>query len=354
MRLHGVQAVLSGYISTPPFVFPAEPGDGGGDSWQEQYDLGTKYLEEGNYAEAVLAFTAAIEIDPKRPEAYMGRGDAYVLSGETGDNLAAALADYQAALELDLEDPELYLKLIDVYTKLGDSEAAESIRNQGYEITQDSHLEPLCDHIWTEANYQQPQICQLCGQAQGDPLPAAFETDGLSHTRMELGVSYPYVTTCLNNPDLTTTGQATVTSLTVLSSDDTHPAKEGYQWHFIQITVTYQDDNARNYGMQNRLYDLDYYTNAPFSYPDAADPTKFSVNYQGQDYDCTGIYEITYAQWDDRVFTWSVSLEYQIPEGYEGCVLALFNAAHNQNNEPFSEICGTVLADPGTLYFQVA
>ena len=40
-------------------------------TWQEQYDLGQKYLTEGNYEEAILAFTAAIGIDPKRPEAYL-------------------------------------------------------------------------------------------------------------------------------------------------------------------------------------------------------------------------------------------------------------------------------------------
>ena len=34
------------------------------DSWQEQYDLGMHYLLEGNYEEAILAFSLAIEIDP--------------------------------------------------------------------------------------------------------------------------------------------------------------------------------------------------------------------------------------------------------------------------------------------------
>ena len=61
----------------------------GGASWQEQYDLGVRYLSEGNYEEAVIAFTAAIEIDPKRPEAYVGRGDAYIGSGETEETLSA-------------------------------------------------------------------------------------------------------------------------------------------------------------------------------------------------------------------------------------------------------------------------
>lgn len=37
-------------------------------TWQEQYDLGVRYLSEGNYEQAVIAFTAAIEIDLKRPD----------------------------------------------------------------------------------------------------------------------------------------------------------------------------------------------------------------------------------------------------------------------------------------------
>ena len=82
-------------------VLPLSACGGQGGTWQEQYDLGVRYLSEGNYEEAIIAFTAAIDIDPKRAEAYVGRGDAYIGSGETEDNLATALADYEAALELD-------------------------------------------------------------------------------------------------------------------------------------------------------------------------------------------------------------------------------------------------------------
>ena len=51
-------------------------------TWQEQYDLGMRYLSEGKYAEAILAFTAAIEIDPKRSEAYVGLADSYIGMGD--------------------------------------------------------------------------------------------------------------------------------------------------------------------------------------------------------------------------------------------------------------------------------
>lgn len=46
-------------------------------TWQSRYDLGVRYLSDGRYEEAILAFTAAIEIDPKNAQAYEQRGDAY-------------------------------------------------------------------------------------------------------------------------------------------------------------------------------------------------------------------------------------------------------------------------------------
>ena len=52
-------------------------------TWQEQYDLGVKYLSEGNYEEAILAFTAAIEIDPKQPDAYEKLAEIYIATGDT-------------------------------------------------------------------------------------------------------------------------------------------------------------------------------------------------------------------------------------------------------------------------------
>lgn len=50
--------------------------------WQEQYDLGVRYLSEGNYQEAILAFEMAIEIDPKRPEAYVKAAETHELMGD--------------------------------------------------------------------------------------------------------------------------------------------------------------------------------------------------------------------------------------------------------------------------------
>lgn len=51
-------------------------------TWEEKYDLGVRYLSEGNYEEAIIAFSAAIEIDPKRAEAYIGLADTYIGQNE--------------------------------------------------------------------------------------------------------------------------------------------------------------------------------------------------------------------------------------------------------------------------------
>lgn len=59
---------------------------GGSDNtppWQEQYDLGVRYLSEGNYQEAIIAFQAAIAIDPKQVDAYINLADAYIATGDT-------------------------------------------------------------------------------------------------------------------------------------------------------------------------------------------------------------------------------------------------------------------------------
>lgn len=107
-------------------------------TWQEQYDLGLRYLEEGNYEEAILAFTAAIEIDPKQAPAYVGRGDAYMLSGETEENLTAAQADYEKAIELDESNADAYLGLADVYIRRGDYDKALEVLQSGLNKTRNN------------------------------------------------------------------------------------------------------------------------------------------------------------------------------------------------------------------------
>lgn len=108
-------------------------------TWQEQYDLGVRYLSEGNYEEAVIAFTAAIKIDSKRPEAYLGLSDAYTEQGDianavkvlergqeqTGDQTIQERLEQLLALQ---DSGDLYY-----YTVYSYDEQGREIRSASYE-----------------------------------------------------------------------------------------------------------------------------------------------------------------------------------------------------------------------------
>lgn len=104
-------------------------------TWQELYDLGEKYLLEENYEEAIVAFTSAIELDPKQAVVYVGRGDAYAAHQEQENHLELALADYSQALELDNSIPEAYLSMADVYIQQENYDEALEILKKGEENT---------------------------------------------------------------------------------------------------------------------------------------------------------------------------------------------------------------------------
>ena len=83
----------------------------------------------------------------------MGRGDAYVASGETEENLAAALADYEAALDLDETLVDAWLGLADVHIYQGDFDAALELLQQGLEENADSeNLSNRIDEIRDEVD----------------------------------------------------------------------------------------------------------------------------------------------------------------------------------------------------------
>lgn len=141
-------------------------------TWQEQYDLGVRYLSEGNYEEAIIAFTAAIEIDPKQPTPYVGRGDAYngaaqlsmtnvgedtELTEDAAKAYSNAVADYLKAIDLDESVAELYKKAAEVYVTLGDTEAAVEILERGIAATGNGSLSEYLEQLNNEIANERAQ-----------------------------------------------------------------------------------------------------------------------------------------------------------------------------------------------------
>ena len=76
---------------------------------QEQLELGAKYLEEMDYEQALVAFNAALEIEPKNVDAYLG--------------------------------------IVEVYIRTNEFELALETAKEGYEVTGDEHLKEKIDMI---------------------------------------------------------------------------------------------------------------------------------------------------------------------------------------------------------------
>ena len=81
---------------------------------REQLDLGTQYLSEGQYEEAIVAFQKVITLEPKQVEAHKGLGQAYQYCGEAVEDLvekrdyfSRAAEEYEVVLEQNPEDTEV-------------------------------------------------------------------------------------------------------------------------------------------------------------------------------------------------------------------------------------------------------
>ena len=105
--------------------------------WKEPYNLGVKYLSDGDYREAILSFSAAIEIAPREADPYVGRADAYIgAAAELAEGgiipgteqsqqillcLQSAEADYETALTLAEAGSDLSTDLEVVEQKLAET-----------------------------------------------------------------------------------------------------------------------------------------------------------------------------------------------------------------------------------------
>ena len=70
---------------------------------QEQLDLGDKYLSELDYEQAIVAYEAAIEIDPMSADAYLGLASVYEAQGDYDKAIAVLEEGYLATADEELK-----------------------------------------------------------------------------------------------------------------------------------------------------------------------------------------------------------------------------------------------------------
>ncbi len=106
------------------FVF-VQAGYGAKKDAETYYNQGKKYLEDGNYDQAIPSFNWAIRLDPKMARAYNNRGVAYVGRGQ----LDEALADFNMAIKLQPKNAKYYHNRAIAYFEKGNlSKARQDVQ----------------------------------------------------------------------------------------------------------------------------------------------------------------------------------------------------------------------------------
>jgi Tfp pilus assembly protein PilF len=86
------------------------------------FDLGTKYLQQGEYDQAISGYNKALELNPGYAEAYLNRGIAYRNKGQHDQ----AVSDYGKVLQIDPKDARAYCNRGNALTEKGQYDNAIS------------------------------------------------------------------------------------------------------------------------------------------------------------------------------------------------------------------------------------
>ena len=139
----------------------------------ERLELAIKYLSEDNFEQAILAFHAVLEIDPRNIDAYKGLAGAYVMSGKPEE----AKQILQDGME-EVEAPTvLKLALAGVYTDTGEAARAEDIIRELTAMTPiNLSAYRAYKHLLLEQNRTDEAIELLLLVAEQDDVPYQIYT----------------------------------------------------------------------------------------------------------------------------------------------------------------------------------
>lgn len=97
-------------------------------------EMAQKYMDDGNYEEAIEIYTALIEIEPNNTDLYMGRAEAYT----NVKKYKEASDDYSQVVSLDSKNSEALMKKGVLEYVAGDAENGEKDLKEFSSLTKDS------------------------------------------------------------------------------------------------------------------------------------------------------------------------------------------------------------------------
>ncbi len=158
------------------------------------------------------------------------------------------------------------------------------------------------------------------------PCEAIAISDGYNM----IGKTFEYVAMCSEDNSKTTKGQVLLIDSEKVASDEKHPAKDGYEWTTVNLTLRYEDENLE-YGVNPGIRFEDYYDIAGLdgSAVDLDDEHDwhftYTVNWEGKEYTgCELIMDYPYFANED-VMEIYVTASICCPIGYDGSVMGFYN-----------------------------
>ena len=110
-------------------------------TWQEQYDLGIRYLDSDEYEKAIVAFETALEIDPKSVDTYIALADAYSAQGQADHALEVLDTAEKAVDDQRLDDKRQEIQK--TYTK--DEEITDAVQDNKTALQKEKNYTRLAE-----------------------------------------------------------------------------------------------------------------------------------------------------------------------------------------------------------------
>jgi len=214
-------------------------------------------------------------------------------------------------------------------------------------------------HEPTEANFQEPPVCMLCGDVVGEVLQPNFTTLGFE-INTTFGRSYDFHTVTSSDASITTVGLVSLLFVDVFETEEDYPVLPGYEFIRARIMMIFDDEEAVEYGYMYIIGHVDYYSmnlneqsvsfvNLPESDIPGFRTSNRTINLNGEEREYFIRYEEISTAWVDGVAHVVREYTFLVPRGYDGIIVYLSSAALWTDH---SRVVGDNI-DENTLFFRL-